>query len=149
MHVQYGPVHALRGIDLQVREGEIVTLMLDEPSLGLAPIYIRKIFEIIHEINRKDGVSILLVEQNAHHALRLAHRGYVLQHGNVAGSEATGHRFPHLPSTSDFSPPRRCHHRKPRDVERELAGLRADRRANSHASSSTVKSITCTAGCRS
>lgn len=58
-------------------------LMLDEPSLGLAPIYIRKIFEIIREINRKDGVSILLVEQNAHHALRLAHRAYVLQHGSI------------------------------------------------------------------
>jgi len=63
-------------------------LLLDEPSLGLAPIYIRKIFEIVHGINRKDGVSILLVEQNAHHALRVAHRAYVLQHGSIvlAGS---------------------------------------------------------------
>ena len=58
-------------------------LLLDEPSLGLAPIYIRKIFQIIHEINRTDGVSILLVEQNAHHALRLAHHAYVLQHGQI------------------------------------------------------------------
>jgi branched-chain amino acid transport system ATP-binding protein len=58
-------------------------LLLDEPSLGLAPIYIRKIFQIIHEINSSDGVSILLVEQNAHHALRLAHQAYVLQHGEV------------------------------------------------------------------
>src|SRR5262249_4849527 len=58
-------------------------LLLDEPSLGLAPIYIRKIFQIIHDINRCDGVSVLLVEQNAHHALRLAHQAYVLQHGEI------------------------------------------------------------------
>lgn len=59
-------------------------LLLDEPSLGLAPIYIRKIFQIIKQINSADGVSILLVEQNAHHALRLANRAYVLQHGEIA-----------------------------------------------------------------
>ena len=58
-------------------------LMLDEPSLGLAPIYIRRVFEIIRELNRDYGMTILLVEQNAHHALRAAHRGYVLQHGEV------------------------------------------------------------------
>jgi branched-chain amino acid transport system ATP-binding protein len=58
-------------------------LLLDEPSLGLAPIYIRRIFQIIHDINRCDGVSVLLVEQNAHHALRLAHQAYVLQHGEI------------------------------------------------------------------
>jgi len=58
-------------------------LLLDEPSLGLAPIYIRKIFQIVHDINRTDGVSMLLVEQNAHHALRLAHQAYVLQHGEI------------------------------------------------------------------
>jgi branched-chain amino acid transport system ATP-binding protein len=58
-------------------------LLLDEPSLGLAPIYIRKIFQIVREINRTDGVSMLLVEQNAHHALRLAHQAYVLQHGEI------------------------------------------------------------------
>lgn len=58
-------------------------LMLDEPSLGLAPIYIRRVFEIIRELNRDYGMTILLVEQNAHHALRVAHRGYVLQHGEV------------------------------------------------------------------
>lgn len=58
-------------------------LLLDEPSLGLAPIYIRKIFQIVHEINKSDGVSVLLVEQNAHHALRLAHHAYVLQHGEI------------------------------------------------------------------
>ena len=58
-------------------------LMLDEPSLGLAPIYIRRVFEIIRELNRDHGMTVLLVEQNAHHALRAAHRGYVLQHGEV------------------------------------------------------------------
>lgn len=58
-------------------------LMLDEPSLGLAPLYIRKVFDIIRELNRDHGMTILLVEQNAHHALRVAHRGYVLQHGEV------------------------------------------------------------------
>jgi branched-chain amino acid transport system ATP-binding protein len=58
-------------------------LMLDEPSLGLAPLYIRRVFEIIRELNRDHGMTILLVEQNAHHALRVAHRGYVLQHGEV------------------------------------------------------------------
>ena len=63
-------------------------LLLDEPSLGLAPLYIKKIFQIVRELNRDHGMTILLVEQNAHHALRVAHRGYVLQHGQIvlAGS---------------------------------------------------------------
>ncbi|MDR0241303.1 MAG: ABC transporter ATP-binding protein [Burkholderia sp.] len=59
-------------------------LLLDEPSLGLAPIYIKKIFSVIRELNTQYGMTILLVEQNAHHALRVAHRGYVLQHGHIA-----------------------------------------------------------------
>lgn len=59
-------------------------LMLDEPSLGLAPIYIKKIFSVIKELNTEFGMTILLVEQNAHHALRVAHRGYVLQHGHIS-----------------------------------------------------------------
>jgi branched-chain amino acid transport system ATP-binding protein len=58
-------------------------LLLDEPSLGLAPLYIKKIFQIVRELNREHGMTILLVEQNAHHALRVAHRGYVLQHGQI------------------------------------------------------------------
>jgi branched-chain amino acid transport system ATP-binding protein len=58
-------------------------LLLDEPSLGLAPLYIRKIFQTIRELNRDHGMTILLVEQNAHHALRVAHRAYVLQHGSI------------------------------------------------------------------
>lgn len=65
-------------------------LLLDEPSLGLAPIYIKRIFQIIRELNTEHGMTVLLVEQNAHHALRVAHRGYVLQHGEIvlAGSGA-------------------------------------------------------------
>ena len=58
-------------------------LLLDEPSLGLAPLYIKKIFQIVRELNRDHGMTILLVEQNANHALRVAHRGYVLQHGQI------------------------------------------------------------------
>ena len=59
-------------------------LLLDEPSLGLAPLFIRKIFSVVKELNEQMGMTILLVEQNAHHALRVAHRGYVLQHGEIA-----------------------------------------------------------------
>ena len=58
-------------------------LLLDEPSLGLAPLVVKRIFEVIGEINRSQGVTILLVEQNAYHALRLAHRGYVMQNGRI------------------------------------------------------------------
>ena len=58
-------------------------LLLDEPSLGLAPLYIKKIFQTIRELNTEYGMTILLIEQNAHHALRVAHRGYVLQHGRI------------------------------------------------------------------
>ena len=58
-------------------------LLLDEPSLGLAPLYIKKIFQTIRELNEYHGMTILLIEQNAHHALRAAHRGYVMQHGQI------------------------------------------------------------------
>jgi branched-chain amino acid transport system ATP-binding protein len=58
-------------------------LMLDEPSLGLAPNLVRDIFGIIEKINREDGVSVLLVEQNANQALGVAHRGYVLETGRI------------------------------------------------------------------
>ncbi len=57
-------------------------MMLDEPSLGLAPLVVRGIFDIIQEIN-KQGVTILLVEQNANMALRVAHSAYVLETGNI------------------------------------------------------------------
>ncbi len=58
-------------------------LLLDEPSLGLAPLIVKQIFDVIREINARQHITILLVEQNAHHALRLAHRGYVLQTGEI------------------------------------------------------------------
>jgi branched-chain amino acid transport system ATP-binding protein len=58
-------------------------LMLDEPSLGLAPIMVEEMFRVIGEINRR-GVTVLLVEQNTEHALTIAHRGFVLESGRVA-----------------------------------------------------------------
>ncbi|MFM9942789.1 MAG: ABC transporter ATP-binding protein [Hyphomicrobiaceae bacterium] len=61
-------------------------LLLDEPSLGLAPLIVRQIFEVIRELNTKDGMTIFLVEQNAYHALRLAHRGYVMVNGQITMS---------------------------------------------------------------
>ena len=58
-------------------------LLLDEPSLGLAPLIVRQIFDSIGRIAREEGVTVFLVEQNAFHALRLADRGYVLANGRV------------------------------------------------------------------
>ena len=58
-------------------------LMLDEPSLGLAPLVVRQIFGAIRQLNAETGLTVLLVEQNAFQALRLAHRGYVLVNGSV------------------------------------------------------------------
>jgi branched-chain amino acid transport system ATP-binding protein len=58
-------------------------LLLDEPSLGLAPLLVQQIFRAIVEINRAEGLTILLVEQNAYQALRIAHRAYVLSTGRV------------------------------------------------------------------
>ena len=59
-------------------------LLLDEPSLGLAPLIVKQIFAVIAELNRRDGVTVFLVEQNAFHALRLADRGYVMVNGRIA-----------------------------------------------------------------
>ena len=58
-------------------------LLLDEPSLGLAPLVVRQIFGAIRELNQSTGLTVLLVEQNAFQALRLAHRGYVLVNGAI------------------------------------------------------------------
>ena len=58
-------------------------LLLDEPSLGLAPLLVKSIFHVIREINRTKGVTVLLVEQNARAALKLAHRGYVMEVGRI------------------------------------------------------------------
>jgi branched-chain amino acid transport system ATP-binding protein len=58
-------------------------LLLDEPSLGLAPLVVKQIFEVIAELNKTEGLTVFLVEQNAFHALRLAHRGYVMVNGAI------------------------------------------------------------------
>src|SRR5579872_2669631 len=66
-------------------------LLLDEPSLGLAPLVAKQIFEVVRDLNRKEGLTVFLVEQNAFHALKLAHRGYVMVNGRItlsgSGSE--------------------------------------------------------------
>ncbi len=58
-------------------------LLLDEPSLGLAPLIVKQIFEVIAELNRTERLTIFLVEQNAYHALKLAHRAYVMVNGRI------------------------------------------------------------------
>ncbi|HME29921.1 MAG TPA: ABC transporter ATP-binding protein [Pseudolabrys sp.] len=58
-------------------------LLLDEPSLGLAPLVVRQIFDAIKKLNVEGGLTVFLVEQNAYHALKLAHRGYVMVNGFV------------------------------------------------------------------
>jgi branched-chain amino acid transport system ATP-binding protein len=58
-------------------------LLLDEPSLGLAPIIVQQIFQAIRQLNEKQGLTVFLVEQNAYHALKLAHRGYVMVNGQI------------------------------------------------------------------
>ncbi len=59
-------------------------LLLDEPSLGLAPMLIGQIFNVIRELNEEQGLTVFLVEQNAHHALKLADRGYVMVNGSIS-----------------------------------------------------------------
>jgi branched-chain amino acid transport system ATP-binding protein len=61
-------------------------LLLDEPSLGLAPLIVQNIFDVIARVNR-EGVTVLLVEQNANAALELAHRAYILEQGRVVGHD--------------------------------------------------------------
>jgi branched-chain amino acid transport system ATP-binding protein len=58
-------------------------MLLDEPSMGLAPLLMLNVFEALKEINQKEGTAILLVEQNARLALQFAQRGYVLENGKV------------------------------------------------------------------
>ncbi|MDP2619022.1 MAG: ABC transporter ATP-binding protein [Hyphomicrobiales bacterium] len=58
-------------------------LLLDEPSLGLAPMIVRQIFRVIRNLNEEEKLTVFLVEQNAFHALRLAHRGYVMVNGRI------------------------------------------------------------------
>jgi len=64
-------------------------LMMDEPSLGLAPLVIKDIFEIIKKVNKEQGMTILLIEQNANAALKIADYGYVMETGTI-GLEGTG-----------------------------------------------------------
>ncbi len=66
-------------------------LLLDEPSLGLAPLIIRQIFEIIEKINKESNTTIFLVEQNANQALKVAHRGYVMENGRITMSDTAAH----------------------------------------------------------
>ena len=61
-------------------------LLLDEPSLGLAPLIVKQIFDSIRDLNRTEGLTVFLVEQNANHALKLAHRGYVMVNGVITMS---------------------------------------------------------------
>ena len=105
----YGNIVALRGVDMDVQrisqrggtlsggEQQMLAiaralmsrpklLLLDEPSLGLAPLIVKQIFDAIRELNEKEGLTVFLVEQNAFHALKLAHRGYVMVNGNVTMS---------------------------------------------------------------
>ena len=76
--------------------------MLDEPSLGLAPLIARQIFDAIRTLNRQDGLTVLIVEQNANHALRLAHRGYVMVNGLITLS---GNRQPNCCSARKSARP--------------------------------------------
>ncbi|WP_320007822.1 ABC transporter ATP-binding protein [Maridesulfovibrio sp.] len=64
-------------------------LLLDEPSLGLAPLIIRQIFDIVKKINEESGTTVFLVEQNANLALKTAHRGYVMENGEIILSDTS------------------------------------------------------------
>lgn len=65
-------------------------MLLDEPSMGLAPLLMARVFDALKEINEQEGTTILLVEQNARLALQFAQRGYVLENGRIALSGPTG-----------------------------------------------------------
>ena len=69
--------------------GKPKLLLLDEPSLGLAPLIVKQIFEILRKINQEHQTTIFLVEQNANLALRSAHRGYVLENGKIILQDQT------------------------------------------------------------
>jgi branched-chain amino acid transport system ATP-binding protein len=75
-------------------------LLLDEPSLGLAPLIARQIFDIVRTLNARDGLSVFLVEQNAYHALKLAHRGYVMVNGTITLA-GTGRELLERPEVRD------------------------------------------------
>jgi branched-chain amino acid transport system ATP-binding protein len=66
-------------------------LLLDEPSLGLAPLVVQNIFEVIQKINKERKTTILLVEQNANMALKIANKGYVMQNGIIKSADTAAH----------------------------------------------------------
>ena len=97
-------------------------LMLDEPSLGLAPLIARQIFDAIRTLNRQDGLTVLIVEQNANHALKLAHRGYVMVNGLITLA-GTGKRIAAAPGN-----PRRLSGRRPTGGDHSPPSSRLRRR---------------------
>ncbi len=76
-------------------------LLLDEPSLGLSPLLVQEIFEIVARINREEGTTVLLVEQNARQALRVASRGYVMENGRIV-IEGTAAELRANPDVQEF-----------------------------------------------
>jgi branched-chain amino acid transport system ATP-binding protein len=66
--------------------GQPRLVMLDEPSLGLAPVVVEDVFRVVRELNERDGLTIVLVEQNVAQSLTLAHRAYVLENGRIVMS---------------------------------------------------------------
>src|SRR5438093_612168 len=91
---RYGQIVALHGLSLSGGEQQMLALaraflqrprllMLDEPSLGLAPLVTREVFRVVGDLNQKEGLAVLVVEQNAVLALASASRAYVLETGSV------------------------------------------------------------------
>jgi hypothetical protein len=115
-------------------------LMLDEPSLGLAPLIARQIFDAIRTLNRRDGLTVLIAEQNANHALRLAHHGYVMVNGLITLS-GTGSELLQRPEIRAAYLEGRKAHLAPGSVEQhDRTTLRAARR--------TLRRARDTASCR-
>jgi len=75
-------------------------MLLDEPSMGLSPLFVKEVFRVIKEINATKGTTILLVEQNANMALKIAHRGYVLETGSIV-LEGTAKELAHDPRVKE------------------------------------------------
>jgi len=107
-------------------------LLLDEPSLGLAPLVARQIFDAIKRLNSEEKLTVFLVEQNAFHALKLAHRGYVMVNGRItlsgSGRELLDNR---PPARLDGERPR-ARRKRPRvlhaALDRQARGVKGDRR---------------------
>ncbi|OEU69894.1 MAG: ABC transporter ATP-binding protein [Desulfovibrio sp. S3730MH75] len=76
-------------------------LLLDEPSLGLAPLLVEEIFDIVKKINKEEGVTVLLVEQNARMALSLADYGYIMENGRIV-MDGKGSELLHNPDVQEF-----------------------------------------------